>query len=192
MKKYRLKKDLPTWKAGTTFWIWEDENLYGMSEDWQPVMVYHFSTLFRFNLLNNKEWFEEIKEKPKSVWDLKKWDKYYYIEINACIDSIKFIDDYIDEDLLEIWNIFLIKEEAEKELEKRRAIQRIKKYCWENWIDNSFKEWKNCFFRNRNWKILFLTFKNIYLSPIWYFYYEDAKKILENFEEDLKFLFDNF
>ena len=65
--KYKLKKDLPTWKAGEEMWIGEDGCLYGTTKEWDVIMVYHVSTLLNFNILNS-EWFEKVE---KSIFDLK-------------------------------------------------------------------------------------------------------------------------
>jgi len=62
MLRYRLLKDLPTFKAGDMFYISQygaliyDDGGFG-------VMVYSQSTLKRFlNILT--DWFEEIQEEP--------------------------------------------------------------------------------------------------------------------------------
>lgn len=64
-KRYRLLKDLPTFKAGDEFFIdeygslWLDQNIDGESNTSQ-VMAYHGKTIEKFpNIL--EEWFEEIK-----------------------------------------------------------------------------------------------------------------------------------
>lgn len=68
MKRYKLIKDLPTFKAGDTFHIENDGCLYldaecarGDSGHWSHhVMAYHKNTLDRFpNIL--ADWFEEIE-----------------------------------------------------------------------------------------------------------------------------------
>lgn len=64
MKHYRLKKDLPTFKAGQTFHMTADGNLWldeGQDGDhWKDeVMAYNHRTIEHFpNIL--EEWFEEI------------------------------------------------------------------------------------------------------------------------------------
>ena len=70
MKKYKLLKDLPTWKAGEIFILKENGNLF-WNDNGTEVMIYFSATLEKFGILENKEWFEEIPEQ-KSVWDLKK------------------------------------------------------------------------------------------------------------------------
>lgn len=72
-KRYKLKKDLPTFKAGEIFEIY-DSNLYKVNETDEDtefeVMAYHKQTLERFpNILT--EWFEEIKPAEPLIKDEK-------------------------------------------------------------------------------------------------------------------------
>ena len=79
MLRYRLLKDLPTFKARDMFYISQygaliyDDGGFG-------VMVYSQSTLKRFpNILT--DWFEEIQEEPTDSirWKPKNGDNYFYI-----------------------------------------------------------------------------------------------------------------
>ena len=72
MKKYRLLKELPTFKAGEIFKL-KGGNLYYYPADngtenahWSDrIMAYHHKTLDKFpNIL--EEWFEEVEE-PKEI-----------------------------------------------------------------------------------------------------------------------------
>ena len=97
---------------------------------------------------------------------------------------------------LEIGNIFLTIEEAEKELVKRQAIAKILKYCWENNIDNS---WKENDYEVRYYFCLSLEEEQVEFfyprddqkpySPIGYFSWNDAKKILNTFPKELKSIY---
>lgn len=60
-------------------------------------------------------------EKPKTVWDLKEGDTYYSIYGNGNVSSEKkwFDDDY-ENNYREIGNVFLTREEAEFECERRK------------------------------------------------------------------------
>lgn len=77
MKRYRLVKDLPTFKAGDIFEISKNGNLIkreGCISD--CIVAYDAQTLEKFpNIL--ADWFEEIAEEPKTVWDLRYGDKCY-------------------------------------------------------------------------------------------------------------------
>ena len=45
MKRYRLKKDLPTFKAGETFTLWDSIETQGLCRDSDDIMAYHQKTL---------------------------------------------------------------------------------------------------------------------------------------------------
>lgn len=191
MKKYKLKKDLPTWKAGTIFWIWEDECLYGLSEDNKPIMVYSAITLINFDLLKNSEWFEEVEEE-KSIFELDYGDKYFYIDDFSEVKEAEVENETFENDL-NYGNVFLTKEEAEKELRKREAIMKIKKYCWENDIEIEYN-------REKSYIITydFVREKFIYtylpeIMPVCPFYFNEiikTERIIENCKKDLKIIFD--
>lgn len=72
MQMFKLRKDLPTFKAGEIF-RFEDGNLYyypvengTIDAHWSDkIMAYHHKTLEKFpNILD--EWFEEVEE-PKEI-----------------------------------------------------------------------------------------------------------------------------
>ena len=72
---------------------------------------------------------EDIRNKPKSVWDLKKEDgkEYYVLWTDGHIDA-DFFTSCLDEKKRNIGNAFLTKEEAEFELERRKIEAIMKKY----------------------------------------------------------------
>lgn len=63
---------------------------------------------------------EPYIEKPKTIWDLKKDDTYYLIDIDGEVMNAIWNNMYIDNDFRKIGNIFLTKEEAEFEVERRK------------------------------------------------------------------------
>lgn len=71
--------------------------------------------------ITNEAKLEPYVEKPKTVWDLKEGDTYYSIYGNGNVSSEKkwFDDDY-ENNYREIGNVFLTREEAEFEVERRR------------------------------------------------------------------------
>lgn len=76
---------------------------------------------------------EKLKEfltppKPKTVYELKKVDKYYYIDTFGTACSDIWDNDEIDNGRREISNCFLTKEEAKFEIEKRRVEATLLKY----------------------------------------------------------------
>lgn len=208
MKTYKLIKDLPTWKAGDTFILKENWNLF-WNENGTEVMVYFSATIEKFDILNNEEWFEEIPQKPKSIWDLKEWDDFWFISISNIYKHT--IDTYesFEMSYLEPWNVFFTQEEAEQELNKRKAIQRVRKYCYENNTELfSDEELKEILKNNADDNYLKIThFYNIYYHEldkqfyssisnskkyIDYFYFkeiEDVEQVIKNCESDLKIIF---
>ena len=73
---------------------------------------------------------EKIPKKPKSVWDLKEEDKYYYINCYGEIDSTFYDceEDEEDVDIIKCGNAFLTEEEAYHELERRKCEAILLKY----------------------------------------------------------------
>lgn len=72
MKRYKLKRDLPTFKAGDEFYLDNNNDLRLKKPD---VMAYSHITLEKFpNIL--KDWFEEIHDDKR--WRANKDDPYYF------------------------------------------------------------------------------------------------------------------
>ena len=84
---------------------------------------YYFSCL-----MSGEFGIEKIPQKPKTVWDLKEGDEYYYIDYYGEIKSV--FNECCDEDLsiIEIGNAFLTREEAEFEVERRKCEAILLKY----------------------------------------------------------------
>lgn len=76
---------------------------------------------------------EKLKEfltppKPKTVWDLKYGDKYYYISPNGNVLANKWDDCTLDSDRRSIGSCFLTYEEAKFEVERRKVEAILLKY----------------------------------------------------------------
>lgn len=70
---------------------------------------------------------EKIPQKPKTVWDLKEEDMYYYINCYGEIDST-FYDCEEDVDIIKCGNAFLTEKEARFEVERRKCEAVLLKY----------------------------------------------------------------
>lgn len=72
---------------------------------------------------------EDIGNRPKSIWDLKREDgkEYYILWTDGHIDT-DFFTSCLDETKRNIGNAFLTKEEAEFELERRKIETIMRKY----------------------------------------------------------------
>lgn len=143
MKRYKLLKDLPTFKAGEEFFISDSGNLIAGTPD-NPkqitvetryglpmkidLMAYASETLEEFpNIL--KDWFEELPD----------LDEYFYITDDGKVDFVVEENHNLSKRRMAIGNIFKTQEEAEKHIEYLEAKEVIKKDT------KGFKpNWKNC------------------------------------------------
>jgi len=82
------------------------------------------------------------KPTPKSVWDLVYGDKF--ISINAFGDITEnciWEDTVFDEEMRSAGNVFLTKEEAEKDIERRKVETLLLKYGGRRWIKQNGENW---------------------------------------------------
>lgn len=107
MKRYKLKKDLPTFQAGDEFYLDSNNDLRLKGSD---IMAYNHKTLEKFsNIIKN--WFEEIPDDKR--WRAEKGEGYWYV--NDC-GAIKHYHDYrdvVDNFRFTTGNYFKTKKEAE-------------------------------------------------------------------------------
>lgn len=198
MKKYKLKKDFLHLRAGDVVDVFKRKDEWPISitkyvisiKDWLIAEIVD-STHFVF-----EEYFEEIKEERKSIFNLEEWDKYYYLYIHWEVGLYTYEDTNFDNNTIGVWNAFLTRQEAKKEVERRKAIQKIKKYCWENnikykenvsnngfpfYIRNNKKRWLEYWFENFNDFITwFLFFDNI----------DNCNTVIKDCLGDLKVIFE--
>lgn len=130
MKRYKLLKDLPTFKAGEEFFISESgnfiagtprnpkqitvETLYGIPKK-IDLMAYARETLEEFpNILT--DWFEELPD----------LNEYFYITDDGNVDFVVEENHNLSKRRRAIGNIFKTKEEAKKYLEYLKAKAIIK------------------------------------------------------------------
>ena len=120
MKRYKLKKDLPTFKAGEVFYLSDAGNLLRESDN---IAAYSWTTLEKFpNILT--DWFEEVNESTR--WKPELGYKYYLSDSNGSIYDSVWSNDYIDRSRSEIGNCFQTKEEAEKAVEYLKALATVR------------------------------------------------------------------
>lgn len=129
MNRYKLKKELPTFRIGDEFALPKSGGLWlieGYDErgDWYGrILAYSQSTLDKFpNIL--KDWFEEILESPKTVDDLEGNMQCWVIDDDAvwCAPWCDVVDAV---DKRRIGRIALTKEDANKELVWCKARQTL-------------------------------------------------------------------
>ena len=120
MKRYKLKRDIPAFKAGEIFRLSDAGNLFRESDN---VPAYGWTILNKFpNILT--DWFEEIKESTR--WKPEMSHDYYYVSSNGCVYNNIWDGDSIDRNRSDIGNCFGTKEEAELVVEYRKALATVR------------------------------------------------------------------
>lgn len=131
--KYKLLKDLPTFKAGQLAYISKTGNLIAGTPENQKttetgliIMIYHETTLKKFpNILT--EWFEEIQEPTDSIhWEPKKGDKYFYINEYGDVGWKIWDDGYVNNSLMAMGIVYPTEEACRKAKERRLAEVRLR------------------------------------------------------------------
>ena len=80
-----------------------------------------------------KEGFMDLleKPKPKSVWDLKNGDVYYFLTSYGYVMKTVWVNTDADNEKLSIGNAFLTEEDAEFARERLKVITELKRYAKE-------------------------------------------------------------
>ena len=140
MKRYKLLKDLPTFKAGDLFYLSKDgdlkyeglnykENadsalLYGSLSD-TGIVAYAKQTLEKFPKILT-EWFEEIKEPIDSIhWEPKIGDTYWFVDYWGVVCSKKWSESIADAHSFENGDIYRTEEECKKARNRQLAKARL-------------------------------------------------------------------
>lgn len=117
MKRYKLKKDTPAFKAGTECYIEEAGHMV-------PCRGISYTIVHKDQLEKNPNiltgWFEEVNE-PTS-WKPEKNQKYYYAASSGRILDDVWGDYDSDQKLFNIGNCFQTKEEAKRVVEYLKAL----------------------------------------------------------------------
>ena len=118
MKRYKLKKDTPAFKAGTECYIEEAGHMV-------PCRGISYTIVHKDQLEKNPniltDWFEEIKESTR--WKPKYVEEYYYLSGDGSVGRETFDDEFdIGNDRFEIGNCFQTEEEAERVVEYLKAL----------------------------------------------------------------------
>lgn len=179
MKRYKLQKDLPTFKVGDEFYLDSDNNLCLKNTS---VIVYNNFVLEEFpNILT--DWFEEIPENKR--WRGGRGDSYYFIDDEGAIRHEIDINDGMDNYRYNIGNYFKTEAEAEsykKYLTARQVLLDDAEGGKFVLIGKNLSGDYNDFYRVWN-----IHSNNLYCPGVIYFQDEDAfKKSLKEHEEQWK------
>ena len=198
MKRYKLLKDLPTFKAGQLAYISKTGNLIAGTPENQKttetgliIMIYHETTLKKFpNILT--EWFEEIKEPTDSIhWKPQRGDKIWYLDENGNTNFTYFDeDDSYHLSRFEFGNTYRTSGECELARERKLAEVRLRQTStFEPDFENDKGGW--IVFYDYECKALAI-FKITYYDsgePVHYATREEAEKSIEENREDWKIYF---
>ena len=118
MKRYKLKKDTPAFKAGTECYIEEAGNMV-------PCRGISYTIVHKDQLEKNPniltDWFEEIKEQTR--WRPEKFQNYYHVGGDGRVyDDAWANGSAVDNGRFEIGNCFKTEEEAKRAAEYLKAL----------------------------------------------------------------------
>ena len=128
-----------------------------------------------------KEGFMDLleKPKPKSVWDLKNGDVYYFLTSYRYVMKTVWVDTDADNEKLSIGNAFLMEEDAEFARERLKVIAELEKYAKEfsdgEWKDNKTQKYYIVYRYSDDYIRSILT----YTSKDSALYFESPEKIQE-------------
>lgn len=197
MKRYKLLKDLPTFKAEQLAYVSSLGNLMAgtpeepeITDTGLELMMYHRDTLKKFpNILT--EWFEEIKEPTSDIfWKPKIGEEYFYISTYGYMESQFWSDDNADNRLMSLGIVYRTKEKCEAAIDRKLAKARLRKTS----------DFKPDFKNDRGGWIVFYNHKDkeLYTVPdsiadsgeiVRYATKEEAEKSIEENERDWKIYF---
>ena len=193
MKRYKLLKDLPTFKAGQLAYISKTGNLIAGTPENQKttetgliIMIYHETTLKKFpNILT--EWFEEIEEPTDSIhWKPKHGDEYFQIdECGSILPGTFYRDSLYDQQRLTFGNVYRTEKEAEKASERRLAEVRLQRTSnFKPDLENGSGGWVVCY-RRRAGKLDYIkTYGCDSGEPVRYATMKEAERSIRENRED--------
>lgn len=187
MKRYKLLKDLPTFKAGDLFYISEYGALVhnGGDPDGYNVMAYAQSTLEKFpNILT--EWFEEIPNPTDSIhWKPKIVQRYFYID-DGYVFSDVWIDSRVDNRRYMAGAIYYAETDAKKALKRQIAITTLMRDSnfEPDWSNNDQNKWTVYYNHNDKELLVEATAFLQYPSAIYFDTYDSIKKSIKNHKKE--------
>lgn len=119
IKYYRLRKNLPTFKAGDEFSYINGNLIECKPNGTTGICLYSANTLEKFpNILT--DWFEEIDESNR--WKPEIEQEYYCLGKDGSVMPDEWTGISIDDDRFDIGNCFQTEEEAEQVVEYLKAL----------------------------------------------------------------------
>ena len=206
MKRYKLLKDLPTFKAGDLFYLSKDgdlkyeglnykENadsalLYGSLSD-TGIVAYAKQTLEKFPKILT-EWFEEIKEPIDSIHWKPRYDDGEYWIVNSYGLIVKRIwsDSIEDLNMYKLGFIYPTEEKCKKDRNRKLAEVRLRRTStFEPDFENGKGGWIVGYDHQKNRFLSMFVGAADYGEPVHYKTKEDTEKSIEENEQDWKIYF---
>lgn len=127
------------------------------------------------------------KPRPKTVWDLKDGDVYFYIDLMGYVCHVNWDNGQYDNVTRNLGNAFLTLEEAEFEKKRREVYATVKLYAYEFSDDewNNFNMYKYYPFYDYTYCCIATNSNNIHRDSKLYFKSEkDIEKAIEAVGEE--------
>nr|DAQ73353.1 MAG TPA: hypothetical protein [Caudoviricetes sp.] len=184
MKRYKLLKDLPTFKAGDLFYISEygalvyDDGGFG-------IMAYAQSTLEKFpNILT--EWFEEIQEPTDSIhWKPVIGEEYWSFHSDGGISHNFCTGCYWDTARYEMGRTYRTEEECIRARNRELAEFRLRRTSnFKLDFENDNGGWVVCYYHRSKELDCIRTYSCDSGEPVRYKTYEDAQRSIKENRED--------
>lgn len=144
MKRYKLLKDIPKFKAGDIFYLSDTGNLFDRNflHAKSSDIVYSFKEIEKFpNILT--DWFEEVKEPTR--WKPERNQDYYYLCGHGTVsEDVWYGGQCVDEDRFEIGNCFQTREETERVKEYLKALAVVRGDATSKFVKNG-DNWHVCY-----------------------------------------------
>ena len=192
MKLYKLLKDTPTIKAGTTFK--EVVSDFDGAKELARITPIGAKTNPQWTVQDINdfgEWFEEVQGPTDSIhWKPKIGDDYWIIYSDGDIDQSSWSDHFTDFARCEMGRIYRTKEECEKARDRELAEARLRRTST---FKPDFKDgdggWAVCYYHRRKELDCIRTYSCDSGEPVHYKTYEDAQRsIKENRKDWLTYL----
>lgn len=192
MKRYKLLKDLPTFRAGQLAYVSSLGNLMAgtpekpeTTDTGLELMMYHRTTLKKFpNILT--EWFEEIEEQTDSIhWKPELDDRYWYICVDGSISHTRWADWESDISQYEFGALYRTYEEAKGARDRKLAEVRLRRTStFRPDFENDKGGWVVCYYHVSKELDCIKTYRCDSGEPVRYETLEDAQKSIEENRED--------
>ena len=197
MKRYKLLKDLPTFKAGQLAYISEQGSLIAGNPDKPEItdagvqlMMYHKTTLKKFpNILT--EWFEEIPNPTDSIhWEPLPGDIYWYLSNTGVVLKKKWMSSPDDIMRYVIGNTYRTEKECDKAYDRKLAEARLRQTStFKPDFENDEGGWVVCYYHRNKELDCTRIYSCDYGEPVRYATEEEAEKSIRENERDWKIYF---